>query len=427
MNSREIYVVVPSNDINSTVEKLRSLGLNYRVASQDWLNSLSLVKPSAQPYRSIYSNLVSNTDSAAASEVKSEVKNEVNNTSTEMGSVISRVRSSSCSCSSRSSTPTSSASSSDEDAVVKETIVVEKINEDQRSVQPQPVRMINQEVIIDRNTTSRSLGESGEEEMFNMLVSLFPKMEVKLISKTPHVGDIHVVDYKSKTLFLFEIKNKRYLSAEDVNKFKRDIENVKSIEQSNSSSGMRVVGVFISLVSPVPSYGTLYIDSAMAIVGGAENVTPSAIAVLIETYTRLNKQLLRVEEQREIVKFVLPDNAYPIIAQLTVQLSTADREIKEYEDELAMIDKMRVNLCSHIQAARTRTAFYQMLKREFPDVRDEDNDERLLIDEELRFREWLRNNKKATKRRMYDEFPQLENKLRAMTIESIHRNYSTNE
>ena len=217
---------------------------------------------------------------------------------------------------------------------------------------------------------------------------------------------------------MFEIKNKRYLNSEDISKFKRDIQTVKNLNQSS-----RVIGIFISLVSPIPTYGSLHIESSMAFLGGQDLITPSSISVLIEMYSRLNKQLMKIEKKQETVKYEFPENAYTLIAQLAVQFSGTNKEIQDFETELAILDKLRANISNHINAAKTRLEFIKMLKHEFSIITDEDDEDRIIENEELRFREWIRENKKASKTKMIEEFPQLEHKLRTMTLDVIRRNY----
>ena len=420
----EIYVVIPSNNLQATINKLKLLNLKFRLGSEDWLDDeISKLNHSrSKIYSNLYSNIgnpqsphidisekSTNIINSSSSEFSEYEDNEIENSSSlEVPSEIDKNINMGSS---------SSKSKSSSRVVPVEPVKIEKnvisLDPEYRSIEiktPSPVDP--------RNTTSRNLGVSGEEEIFNLLVSQFPKLEVKLISNTPHVGDIHVIDSKANTLFMFEIKNKRYLNSEDISKFKRDIQTVKNLNQSS-----RVIGIFISLISPIPTYGSLHIESSMAFLGGQELITPSSISVLIEMYSRLNKQLMKIENKQETVKYEFPENAYTLIAQLAVQFSGANKEIQDFEAELATLDKLRANISTHIHAAKTRLEFIKMLKHEFSIITDDDDEDRIIENEELRFRDWIRENRKASKTKMIEEFPQLEHKLRTMTLEVIRRNY----
>ena len=50
----EIYVVIPSNDLQKTISKLEFLNLKYRVGSEDWLDE----EISKRNYSILYSNIV---------------------------------------------------------------------------------------------------------------------------------------------------------------------------------------------------------------------------------------------------------------------------------------------------------------------------------------------------------------------------------
>ena len=132
---------------------------------------------------------------------------------------------------------------------------------------------------------------------------------------------------------------------------------------------------------------------------------------------------MKIEKKQQTVKYEFPENAYTLIAQLAVQFSGTNKEIQDFESELATLDKLRANISNHINAAKTRLEFIKMLKHEFSIITDEDDEDRIIENEELRFRKWIRENKKASKTKMIEEFPQLEHKLRTMTLDVIRRNY----
>ena len=87
--------------------------------------------------------------------------------------------------------------------------------------------------------SSQKLGVIGESFICNVLNDLH--YDYLITTKTPHVGDIRLTfeDF----VIMFEIKNKKVITQEDITKFKSDINNLKSIVNKP------VCGCFISLVA----------------------------------------------------------------------------------------------------------------------------------------------------------------------------------
>ncbi len=82
--------------------------------------------------------------------------------------------------------------------------------------------IITDKISLNKNVPSYK-GLDGETRICEYLYEKFPSSEIKNVSETPHSGDI-VFNYENISL-MFEIKNKKYINIEDVNKFEDDLKN----------------------------------------------------------------------------------------------------------------------------------------------------------------------------------------------------------
>lgn len=91
-----------------------------------------------------------------------------------------------------------------------------------------------------RCTSSIDLGNIGE----NYVKKLIEELNLNIIntSKVAHQSDLRVIDEKYKIIYLLEVKNKNNIDKEDIDKFKRDIENI-----TKSHKDYIIVPLFLSL------------------------------------------------------------------------------------------------------------------------------------------------------------------------------------
>ena len=87
--------------------------------------------------------------------------------------------------------------------------------------------------------SSQKLGVIGESFICDVLNQLHYQFENT--TKTPHVGDIRITF--DNFIIMFEIKNKKLITLDDITKFRFDINNLKNITHKT------ICGCFISLVS----------------------------------------------------------------------------------------------------------------------------------------------------------------------------------
>lgn len=69
-------------------------------------------------------------------------------------------------------------------------------------------------------------GKEFEEKFFGLLKQNYPKFEIKQTGDFGNSGDIQVYDHLRESIFLFELKNKKNITSEDLDKFDSDCENV---------------------------------------------------------------------------------------------------------------------------------------------------------------------------------------------------------
>ena len=91
-----------------------------------------------------------------------------------------------------------------------------------------------------RSTSSIDLGNIGENYVKNILDELQLKYEDH--SGVKYHSDIHIKDETNKIIFILEVKNRSSIPRTEIEKFKRDIENI-----TNLNPDYTIVPLFISL------------------------------------------------------------------------------------------------------------------------------------------------------------------------------------
>ena len=92
-----------------------------------------------------------------------------------------------------------------------------------------------------RLTSSVDLGNKGEQIIKELLENLGYKPIDK--SKVAHSEDLWIINEEDKIIFLFEVKNKKSISKEDLVKFNKDMTDITNLYQDYST-----VGIFINLL-----------------------------------------------------------------------------------------------------------------------------------------------------------------------------------
>ena len=402
-------VLVTTDMIGYYSSRLRSIGVPFEIASEEWLselitsNEVDKCTTSESSFEDIESMVTNSNETSFDDKIPS--KSNSNETNSEeviintniMGNNSSKSNSDKIYSKTNSSdkiySKTNSSESNSNEVIVNTTPVVEECK-------------------VKTTIGSRELGERGELKVLQFLQSIFPKLDIRLISNEPHVGDIHLIDDERKLLFMIEVKNKVWLSKEDIGKFRRDLNNMKKTHDEYN-----IVGLFISILSPIPSMGKVHIEYDCCFLGGEDMITPQSISLIVEIYSRM---WMKETTSTTKVVYEIPPNVYSLISQLTIQSVNSERELAILDVQLKSLNEMRDNLLELQHIARIRNQFIELLRKEFPTTDLPD----ITHDEEERLREWLQTQpKRITKKEILREFPQLHNKLSLMTLASIKDMY----
>jgi predicted nucleic acid-binding Zn-ribbon protein len=97
------------------------------------------------------------------------------------------------------------------------------------------------------NIQAQELGVIGEDTLMKMFSDVGLKVEVK--AKVPHVSDLWGIDEAHKILFVIESKNKNVITAQDIEKFKYDLNYIA--KNKLQPKDFTIVGLFVSLRTKV--------------------------------------------------------------------------------------------------------------------------------------------------------------------------------
>lgn len=97
------------------------------------------------------------------------------------------------------------------------------------------------------NIQAQELGVIGEDTLMKMFSDVGLKVEVK--AKVPHVSDLWGIDEAHKILFVIESKNKNVITAQDIEKFKYDLNYI--VKHKLQPKDFTIVGLFVSLRTKV--------------------------------------------------------------------------------------------------------------------------------------------------------------------------------
>lgn len=227
-----------------------------------------------------------------------------------------------------------------------------------------------------RDTTSRNLGTEGEAEVYNRLVNLFPKLEVKMVSEVAHVADIHIVDEIRNITFIVEVKNKTRLTAEDIDKFKRDL-----VDMTKASTN-RVIGLFISLICPIPRLGLVNIGTDSCYLA-KEYTSDTCIDLVVRTYRSVYTKR-ETTNKTDSVKYDIPINVYKLLSELRMQSAAIESAKEIYCKQIEINKQSTANMYDLLAKADMQKHLIDFINNEFGDVVGSvnivNNDEELLRD-----------------------------------------------
>lgn len=281
---------------------------------------------------------------------------------------------------------------------------------DERSNKPQvPSNELNTKSSFPLTYSSYALGKMGECEIYEMFRRTFPKFETTLTNDVSHAGDIQVHDPISKITYLVEVKNKKTLTANDITKFEDDITRLKS-------TSTKVVGIFLSLNSPIPKYGEMAVDLGHVYLS-QHYVTPECIELAIDMFSKIVGD--RIEGgSGQAVQYEIPKNVYTLVGQLQLQYHSLQRDKEDCELQIDQNGKSTQRMIAMLARIQLKLEFISFLNKEFKDVTGHQEVSMIEI-EETKLRNYLAMHSNPRKKDLIEMFPMLATRLQALTLTNI--------
>lgn len=256
------------------------------------------------------------------------------------------------------------------------------------------------------------LGKTGEEYVYGLILKAFPRFENILVSETSHVADIHSVDVNNKLMFVYEVKNKKGLTVEDINKFDRDLNALKRCHPN-----YKVIGIFTSLNVPIPKIGRVGIEFDKCYLSEGY-VSIECLKLVIGMYTAI---FSKVEKPKEKVNYEIPTSVYKLLSELRSQYVDLTLTQEIYKEQLEMNKKSSSFMMDLLAKTNLQIHFINFINNEFKDVIDNEETQAELnnMDEE-RLRKYIRSTprSKITKKYILENYPSI-SRLRKMKLQEI--------
>lgn len=281
-----------------------------------------------------------------------------------------------------------------------------------------------QQVLDNQNKTlkSQELGVKGEEEIFEIIKSSFPDYENLLVSKTSHISDIHSIDRKNKLLYVYEIKNKSYITSDDLTKFNKDLQTVRE-----KFVDLKVIGIFISIHSPIPRIGNLSIKLDKCYLT-KEYVNAECIKLIVNMYSNILSKTDKSDIPKN--KYIIPNEVYRLISELKSQYSILNANKEIYENQIKMNDKSTGFMHELLAKTKIQLSFIEFLNQEFESDINltnevEKNNSKINKLEEERLEKYIKstNKKLIRKNKLLELFPNID-WIKTSTLNQIIDKYT---
>lgn len=281
-----------------------------------------------------------------------------------------------------------------------------------------------QQVLDNQNKTlkSQELGVKGEEEIFEIIKSSFPDYENLLVSKISHISDIHSIDRKNKLLYVYEIKNKSYITSDDLTKFNKDLQTVRE-----KFVDLKAIGIFISIHSPIPRIGNLSIKLDKCYLT-KEYVNAECIKLIVNMYSNILSKTDKSDIPKN--KYIIPNEVYRLISELKSQYSILNANKEIYENQIKMNDKSTGFMHELLAKTKIQLSFIEFLNQEFESDLSltnevEKNNSKINKLEEERLENYIKstNKKQIRKNKLLELFPNID-WIKTSTLNQIIDKYT---
>lgn len=206
-----------------------------------------------------------------------------------------------------------------------------------------------------RTKSSHDNGESGEELIYNMLNEILrDQMDVERVGEINHIGDIHVRDNLTKTLYVIECKNyKSTVQKDQIKKFKNDMENIRT--HNNYQEFNTIVGIFLSIGSGGITGGKLIdVDEDGDIYLTKDFINRSTLELLIKSFQKyfLNKLNLTGKLGNDESNKINLD--YDLFSKLYSDLTETSGLIKIFKNNLKCADYIIKSTKEYLEKLESR-------------------------------------------------------------------------
>lgn len=266
--------------------------------------------------------------------------------------------------------------------------------------------------------SSYQKGEIGEHYVYELLQRIKPSFETTMVSKTGHMCDIHSIDHANNITYIFEIKLKQTITMEDINKFTKDINTLKT------STTNSIFGIFLSLNSErIVTVGKMGINDNLIYLS-KDYITSNVLEIIFEMVPLYRNIIQSRPKIEPIEEFTIPANIITIIVQLRAQYENVKRE-REIYDALKTNSEENLNYIQElINTIIVKEQFIKALNSSFAKYIDgvstnvTDQEEQNLI-------EYINNTprNKIKKSDILNKFPLFKTKLGGMKLKDIIEMY----
>ena len=198
-------------------------------------------------------------------------------------------------------------------------------------------------------------GIYGEKEIIDLILRVKPKFEVIRVGSTGHMADIHVTDFENSIKYIVEVKNKKIITKEDVDKFDRDLLSLSTTENN-------IVGLFLCLEADnIPSIGNFQISKTKIYL--TKNFINTESLELIFSYVPLLNCIQT--PKTDSVKYEIPQNVYNLLAQLQHLQQETKNEISTLQLSNTSLSSVISSNALIIASMITRDKIMSEIVREF--------------------------------------------------------------
>jgi len=270
-----------------------------------------------------------------------------------------------------------------------------------------------------QTVSSYALGKIGEQEVYEMLQSVRPSLDISKVATTGHLADILAIDYNRNIKYVIEIKLKQDITRNDINKFEIDLETAKK------DISYEIKGIFLSLNSDrIPMKGNLSIDRDKVYLT-KQYVTKEVLTIVFdmyEIYCNLSISANKIDNKK--ITYEIPENVFKLIANLRNEYKEINLERDMLTTVLQNSKTNIVNVESVLVKLQLKQEFIKMINNEFGEITNEVNTD-IHTDDESKLKEYINKTPKykIAKKYLLNNFPTLANKLGAMSLVDIIKEY----